>query len=282
METAQLKTSLCAFLDVLGFSERVLSSYREGQEQLLLADVQRILTTATMHLRDLQARHRMFTVRFFTDNLVIGYEVWTDGALHEFMCLCELVADYQLEMSCRGLFVRGGIALGTLAVSDAMVFGDALIRAYELETRCASYPRVIVHPELKIAVERALWVSSETVQNTWRQRLLVDADGYAYVNYLSEAYRPTACKRRVLELDTQLLRNHRSHIVTNLRDSAGDMRRWVKWFWVANYHNAFCRTSAANGHQVGEELLRIEPRKIEAASEGPGETQRRGPNPHDE
>jgi hypothetical protein len=61
------------------------------------------------------------------------------GLLHMLYSLTSL----SFELLCLGYFVRGAIALGKLYHDDEMVFGDALVRAYELETSVARFPRIL-------------------------------------------------------------------------------------------------------------------------------------------
>src|ERR1700756_3728702 len=45
-----------------------------------------------------------------------------------------------------GFLIRGGIALGGLYHSSDIVFGEALIDAYRLESKVAVYPRILISP----------------------------------------------------------------------------------------------------------------------------------------
>src|ERR1035441_1164079 len=112
-----LKPSLCASLDVLGFQDEILRAYREKKERKLLREVEETLKSAADHLEEIHARNPQIltTLKFFTDNIVIGYLYVTPSFISELNHLCELLADFQLSMACKGLFIRGGISVGTLA-----------------------------------------------------------------------------------------------------------------------------------------------------------------------
>lgn len=47
-------------------------------------------------------------------------------------------------MALQGFFIRGGLSVGTLFVDDNCVYGEALIDAYELESKVAVNPIVIL------------------------------------------------------------------------------------------------------------------------------------------
>jgi hypothetical protein len=126
-----------------------------------------------MHSRNPQI---LTTLKFFTDNLVIGYEYWSvNPALDH---LCSLVANFQLSMACRGLFIRGGISIGTLASDERIVFGDCLVKAHEIENKIARNPRVVLDPCFSSKGD------ADFIQSA--SRLMRDVDGFFFVNYLSE------------------------------------------------------------------------------------------------
>lgn len=55
-----------------------------------------------------------------------------------------------------GVFVRGGIALGQIYASKRTLFGPALIRAYELESRRAKWPIIAIDEECLQEIDRQL------------------------------------------------------------------------------------------------------------------------------
>lgn len=48
----------------------------------------------------------------------------------------------------KGFFIRGGATLGDVYVDNKGMFGPAVERAYELESKCAIYPRIILEDNL--------------------------------------------------------------------------------------------------------------------------------------
>ncbi len=245
-----LKPSLCASLDVLGFQDEIKRAYDEKREVKLLHEMEETLRAAADRLEDMHARNPQIltTFRFFTDNLVIGYEYWTSGAKAELDHVCVLLADFQLSMACRGFFIRGGISIGTLASDERMVFGDCLVKAHELEAKSARNPRVILDPCFKI----------EIIQSPIR--LMRDVDGFLFVNYLSALIelkysppRPGPC------LNEELLKVHKNQVERLLEEKRHDPNVWTKYFWAANYHDAFCDQVQRSQYKINESLLRAQP-----------------------
>jgi len=78
-----LKHSLCAFLDILGFSAVVEQAYTQGKQAHLLAEMTGVLDKAAERVRSAGERLPMLSVKFFTDNVVIGYSYLNKWAIPE-------------------------------------------------------------------------------------------------------------------------------------------------------------------------------------------------------
>ena len=80
----------------------------------------------------------------FSDNIVISTAV-KDGNIPYFL---RAIAIMQLMTSSLGFLLRGGIAIGDIYHDDEVVFGPALVRAYELKSQIAVYPRIVLDKEV--------------------------------------------------------------------------------------------------------------------------------------
>jgi len=249
-----LKPSLCASLDVLGFQDELKRAYNEKRERKLLHEIEETLKSAADELEDMHARNPQIltTLRFFTDNLVIGYEYWSSGAKVELDHLCALLAHFQMSMACRGLFVRGGISIGTLASDERMVFGDCLVKAHELEAKSARNPRVIL--------DRCFSNKDGTDFIQSASRLMKDVDGFFFVNYLSALIELKYSPPKVGPcLNEDLLKVHKDQVERFLEEKRHDLNVWSKYFWTANYHDAFCDQVQRMQYKINESLLRAQP-----------------------
>lgn len=54
----------------------------------------------------------------------------------------------QLGMAMWGFFIRGAVTIGEVYHDDRSVFGPALVWAYELESKVAQNPRIIIDPDI--------------------------------------------------------------------------------------------------------------------------------------
>lgn len=57
-----------------------------------------------------------------------------------------------------GLLVRGGATIGKLFDGNGIVFGEAMMEAYHIETRIATYPRVVLSRKI---TERHDWIKGD-------------------------------------------------------------------------------------------------------------------------
>jgi hypothetical protein len=151
----------------------------------------------------------------------------------------ELIDIVHAQANCAadGVLLRGSMTLGDIYVGET-VYGPGLIKAYELESTVAKYPRIIVDPGLLTAFRREAALQQDGVDfkrqdREVRQVLKQDTDGVWFVDYLrafmfSELDPPD---------DGAFIQQHSSIVrdlyegCTRLDDIA------VKAGWLANYHN---------------------------------------------
>lgn len=85
------------------------------------------------------------------------------------------------------LLIRGGVTIGPLAKSYGQIFGPGLVRAYELESQQAKYPRILVDECLMDEFYRnpSLCVHDPKRDATYLKAMLQkDTDGKLFVDYL--------------------------------------------------------------------------------------------------
>jgi hypothetical protein len=118
-----------------------------------------------------------------------------------------------------GLLIRGGATIGKLFHDKGVVFGDALIEAYDLESKAAIYPRVVLAPKV---TSRAFWLPSPHLRQ--------DADGLFYFDYLKPLLHgiesgPGA--KDWIQATISTIDSKRRQLTT--ADRVGDLAKW-NWF----------------------------------------------------
>ena len=234
----RLRTSVVGFLDLLGFSQAVMSATPE-RSQALLDKICHAIHDSRTYVRDMLADNLPsnrddWSVKFFSDNLVLGYACDTPAvdAAAAALFVIRCVQRYQLRMVINGLFLRGGLTLGPLCITDEIIFGKALIDSYHLEENTAVVPRVVLSESLSQLVVKAFDASSWSASNKARGALCHDIDGWWYVNYLQAAEDSAG-------LDWGLIQQHKQSV----RESLSSTNRHdvlPKFGWACRYHNMFC------------------------------------------
>jgi len=124
----------CAFVDFLGFK-----NFISNKEPNVIYEILSKVTDAV----EGGANHVFDGLKFqaFSDNIFITAP-YTKQGMEDLIEQVFWLTHTALE---KGAFVRGGITTGKVSQNDDnnIVFGPALIKAYELESQIAKYPRVI-------------------------------------------------------------------------------------------------------------------------------------------
>ncbi len=145
------KNRFVAFLDILGFRDVIDRSKREPpevtiEEILSLLNYPEPVAKGKMligEVGDIWESDHKFTQ--FSDNIVISTEYSEAGLLY----LVDHIERIAFGLLRLGFFCRGGIASGLLYHDKNIVFGPAMIEAYDLEHEKAVHPRVILSEDVK-------------------------------------------------------------------------------------------------------------------------------------
>jgi hypothetical protein len=226
-EAPRLKRCAVLFLDLLGV-QAMTRGPREDVEQRLIALGDALAET----FRQYAGPSAEFPAVFFSDTLVVATPA-DDPAVAVDVLVRDAV-ELQRALTLRGFFVRGGISLGLFHMSDGLIFGPALVEAYELESRHAVHPRIVLSKEAELALPRDA------------TRVMRDGDGRAFVNYLDQLL-------LLVEGPEAEIKAHRDAVTQRLADHRGDHRIWEKYRWAAEYHNAFVAQSGMAGMSVDED-----------------------------
>lgn len=256
----ELKDHIVVFLDLLGFSDRMKAAGGDpAAANALLQEYSRVMTPA---LRVFEEKHSdLFQYKGFTDNFVLATPL-RDGLHPEgrFGTILRQVSDFQLQLALAGWFVRGGIAVGHFFMDQRLVFGPALLEAYDLEWRVARDPRVVLSADCKDWARSFLEFYLDKEDAPQNSYLLIDVDGHAFVNYLDSVgldYRSPAVE--------EMVARHKLRVEAALRRFSSSPHIWNKYRWLAEYHDFWVSKrmpDAANVLQISLESLRRNPQLL--------------------
>jgi hypothetical protein len=139
----------CAFVDILGFKALVASLASDIskavalKEMLTYVHVEHPKKPPFFLVADLRTQS-------ISDALVVSSAANTSGLFDLFVSLKQLA----LRLLLSGYFVRGAIVKGLLYHDDKVIFGDALVRAYQYETTIVRFPRIMILSDVAVDAVR--------------------------------------------------------------------------------------------------------------------------------
>ena len=241
--------SVCAYLDLLGFSSAIREAQQQGTSNGLLRQFSHVVENWFATLGDTLAhesneqRRREFKV--FTDNVFVGAPVQTGDLATELSFVLSDIGLLQAGLIFEGFCARGAVSVGELYIDDSVVFGAAVLDAYEAE-QAARAPRVVLHSSAQAVVAQELLnyqkIYQEVIGHRFTDQLLVDEDGQWFINYLHGRFAGGS----LFEEDRSTLDRHAQLIASRLQLFATEPRVRAKYLWVARYHNYFCQSYAAD------------------------------------
>ena len=121
-----------------------------------------------------------FDLRAFSDSIILS------GPLnpHGIVTMAELTATLQWRFLERRILIRGGIAFGKHYSDEHVLFSEALVAAYRVESELAKVPRVVVDHNLH-EVFKTHPDTTEAMRIRMRELLLQDRDNRLFLNYLA-------------------------------------------------------------------------------------------------
>jgi hypothetical protein len=159
-------------------------------------------------------------------------------------------AAFQMSLTCDGFGARGAIAIGDVFADRKIVFGPALIEAYEHE-QIAKYPRIVLAPSALAHALAHIDYYSRVEHAPQNDEILFDlVDQCAFIDYLScwsGSFDDEEHARQVL-LPAKL-EKHRKFVEDNLsRHRQRKVRS--KYLWLAKYHNYVVANRPVSGRRV--------------------------------
>lgn len=136
------------------------------------------------------------------------------------------------------ILVRGGVTIGNVHFDATNVFGDGFVRAYELESNFAIYPRIIVDPSLisMAKIDARLLSDNNSFEDEMRfinSQLHLGSDGIYSIDYLG-AY-PREFDDR--EYIPNFFSNIKMEILSRINGNCDFSSINAKYMWLANYYN---------------------------------------------
>lgn len=231
----QYSNAIVSLVDLLGFSELVRSS---ASPEPVLAALSAFRSHTVGHPSVVRSVGHAPSRWFYADTLVrvlvVDSENKVDDLIHHLHWELRELRDAQINLLREGILLRGAVTVGAIHARDREIFGPALIRAHEIESRIADFPRIV----LDAAVFERL-KTNEAAQSLLGHHVKLDS-GIAWLDYLNSAsiefYDPYKYG--------EFLAEHRA-LLEALRSKVSNSRAREKLQWVEDYHDATVRRYAS-------------------------------------
>ena len=205
------------FMRVLQFRES-LSTMKNSIEKQLPESQKRI---SGMQNEDQATIQKYFKAKvgleFIGDSGMLNVCLVDDQHAAPLKSILSLVSQLSVEMLSHlsmGAPLRGGISVGRCSQEDSGLIGQAVARAYRLESKVARYPRIVIHESLKQYLDEAEGVARKntsklescaelTLVGSIRDLIDTDQDGCLILDYLgvlskvglrNDCLLPTVCR----------------------------------------------------------------------------------------
>lgn len=251
LNNPRMVNSIVCFIDILGFTEMIKTKCKNGEGNELLS---RLYNSLNRSYELINITLAFENTKIFTDNIIISCPIQGNGEKELSSVLYSLLW-YQYQLTLEGFFIRGGVSVGDNYMDENIVFGPALIDAYEAESKLANSPRIILDKkctELHEKINKQYLLSG--LYSEYAKYLEVGGDdGILFVNYLSlyKNFPSNDICNCIYDLE-----KHKCRIVENLEffkreedDPQKELKRIKirdKYLWVAEYHNNFCKENYKN------------------------------------
>ncbi|EEY89244.1 hypothetical protein HMPREF0017_02216 [Acinetobacter lwoffii SH145] len=200
MSTVHYEKRIVAFIDILGFKSLIEETQQPDCAAKKINNIKQAFDLIYKMLAEHYDVEQIKQVKYstFSDCIVFSFPARQTNSL--FFALLPLIW-LQAELVWKhDILLRGVMTIGEIYHDDKIVFGPAMVEAYELETKKAIYPRIILDPKIK--TEYTLWLDEVKkignadqiydLENEQRYTfksdglLTEDDDGYYYVDYLDK------------------------------------------------------------------------------------------------
>jgi hypothetical protein len=246
MSESNYPERFCAYIDILGFRGYVASLRANSSNVTQLKNtLEMVHRPVHLGLADLDALQ--YRTQSISDAVAISVVPTVEGLLELFSTISFLVT----ALLASGYFVRGAITKGRLFHDDTIVFGEALIKAYDLEQTVVRYPRIMVPTEVVQVLNR-----DDGPALGARRWLGFAEDGPMFVHVLRRMQEDLASPARPTEgaHDPGRYGWIREMIINRFQEAVDNPRHFEKVRWFAQYWNKSLPTTASNLRILGPGL----------------------------
>ena len=190
IEKQTYENRIVVFIDILGFSNIVKSTTTikkaEGfiqKANTVLNNLKSALEFIHKHFDELKLDYANSSIQLsqFSDSIVISV---LENSKELIIIFKHLKLIQARLLNKYNILIRGGVVKGKLIHTNSLLLGPAMINAYNLESKCALSPRIVVDPKVKWSYNKIN--KTETGEIIEKEKILKkDYDGTFYIDYFN-------------------------------------------------------------------------------------------------
>ena len=212
-----------AFMDILGMRSLVSQIGNDETLRLRLHSALELIKQHERYSPQIASDLSQLQVSVFSDCIAISISPDKIGTL---IYVCSNLQDRILHL---GFAIRGGISVGRTIHENGILYGEGIVRAYEIESTHARNPRILL--DEKLEDRYSIFISPEYLDTDSDSRRIVTP--MVDTPFLENAEELAAEGYDPREL---FMSDVRRHLIINLKAAEGEVF-YGKWLWLARRFN---------------------------------------------
>jgi hypothetical protein len=229
---------IAIFIDILGFRNIISNTVdingddNTGKIQGLIEALDLIRTNLKNNYDNSTNETRKIT--HFSDSIIISFKEDQEGEVFNTLFAIQRLLVLLIN---KRILCRGAISYGKMIHNDEYVFGPALNKAYETETKAALYPRIILDNSIINIGIKSHYINNTAIEEkvAIKNHLQRDTDDMYYIDYFLN---PEPALINLTDLGPYI-KSLRELIISGLNCDHPDIK--IKYNWMKNKFNTMIK-----------------------------------------
>jgi hypothetical protein len=252
------KKYLFAFLDILGYSNKIKVKAAEDYLESFIVDVMALqedyVPQALNRVRNKDGLVAQVKTMIFSDSFCLYWEIgdYADNeeniSENEFQQLFEDVVDFVCDIQCSALnnniLFRGAFSVGRHYMYKNVTVSEALVKAHDIESYHIKYPRI----GLDTRQENEFLNNPDFIVKLIKENRMKKEDSILYIDYLQLFRRISTWHPYNKIAECLIIENNKKcyleniNLISNDKTIDEEKKKHIldKYRWLRKYHNMKC------------------------------------------
>lgn len=242
------------FIDILGFREKIHCCEKDNDQ---ITNIYNVLSIMKRHFKNYKDIRRIH----FSDSIVISFKAEDNGAILEIIGSIQSLIKKVVNQE---FLLRGSIAFGDIYHDKDFIYGPAMNKAYDLESKKAIVPRIIIQKDIvELSKEHMPSFFNEGMEEYVYNYISIDLDGNYYIDYFKKG---VDTFWEIKNRDKKFMFKLKGIIEKGLQEN--EMYVNIKYQWMKEKFNELikelkeCKQVTAGGFTIGSKKDNIFYKKL--------------------